>query len=663
VAIRYLAGGPEKADAGQPQQTTAKNYPIRQTSATAPSKIAAAATAPTSKTAATTARQSANPAGAPANGSPKAAGKAMAKLADSTVAEVNNRKISREELAQNCLDHYGEEVMEMMRNKYLIMAECQQNNISVTPAEVNAEIERMASSFNLPVDQWMKMLKQDRGINPDQYAEEIIWPTLALRKLAVSTMQVSSEEIRKEFETMYGKQIRARLISVKTLKKAQEIREDAAAHADDVEYFGRLAKDHSIDGPSAAIKGVIQPILRHGADKVIEKAAFSMKDGEVSQVLEVPVDKSIQYVILRKDGEIAPRKAKLDELLSKKLEEIVRARKLTNAAAEKFKELQKSAEIKDVWNDPEEHQKMPDVAVLINGRPIPMADFVNTCLDRHGEEVLETMIGRKLIEIEIEKKKIAVTDADLQEELERAALHAVLPKADGSPDVEAFKKLIMQEQRVKFAVYIRDGIWPAVALRKLAEPNVDVTAEDLRKGFEANYGPRVRCLAIVLNNQRRANEVWEKARKKNTTDNFGDLAAEYSIEPGSQALRGEVPPIKKNGGQPYMEEEAFKLSPGELSGVIQVDDKFVILRCEGLTGSSKAKFEEVKDLIHQDLYEKKLRIAMAECYENLMKGSAIDNYLTGLSRAPYKVPLNDSEHASAASSNKVPSSYQKLRTK
>jgi len=35
----------------------------------------------------------------------------------------------------------------------------------------------------------------------------------------------------------------------------------------------------------------------------------------------------------------------------------------------------------------------------------------------------------------------------------------------------------------------------------------------LERGYEANYGPKVRCRAIVLNNQRRAQEVWDKARE------------------------------------------------------------------------------------------------------------------------------------------------------
>ena len=131
-----------------------------------------------------------------------------------------------------------------------------------------------------------------------------------------------------------------------------------------------------------------------------------------------------------------------------------------------------------------------------------------------------------------------------------------------------------------------------------------VTEEDLRKGYEANYGPRVRCLAIVLGNQRRAQQVFELARKNNTTEYFGELAAQYSIEPGSQAMHGEVPPIKKYGGQPQLEEEAFQLRPGELSGVIQVGDKFIILRCEGHTKPANVDFNSVRNDLYDDMLRK-----------------------------------------------------------
>ena len=102
-----------------------------------------------------------------------------------------------------------------------------------------------------------------------------------------------------------------------------------------------------------------------------------------------------------------------------------------------------------------------------------------------------------------------------------------------------------------------------------------------------------------------------------TVENFGELAAKYSIERSSRALEGQVPPIRRYGGQPILEEEAFALKPGDLSGVIQLDDKYVILFCEGYTKPIDVKFAEVKKDIVEDIRDKKERLAMSEYYERL----------------------------------------------
>ena len=95
-----------------------------------------------------------------------------------------------------------------------------------------------------------------------------------------------------------------------------------------------------------------------------------------------------------------------------------------------------------------------------------------------------------------------------------------------------------------------------------------------------------------------------------------------------------MPPIRRHGGQPILEKEAFQLKTGELSGVIQVGDKFVILRCEGRTEPVKVDFASVRDEIYRDLYEKKLRLAMTERFENMQEAAIIDNYLANTSHSP-----------------------------
>jgi parvulin-like peptidyl-prolyl isomerase len=209
--------------------------------------------------------------------------------------------------------------------------------------------------------------------------------------------------------------------------------------------------------------------------------------------------------------------------------------------------------------------------------------------------------------------------------------------AQGKPDLDKWFKMATEEQGLKKAQYLRDSVWPSAALKQLTGSSIKIDPQDLEKSFAANYGERVRCRAIVLGNMRRAQEVWAKARQNPSPDYFGDLAAEYSIEPQSKSLRGEVPPIRRYGGQPQLEDAAFELAEGELSGIIQLGDKFVVLKCEGRTEPVEVNPQEVRDILYQDLFEKKLRMAMNDKFAEIRSLARIDNYLAGTSQAPERV--------------------------
>jgi parvulin-like peptidyl-prolyl isomerase len=160
----------------------------------------------------------------------------------------------------------------------------------------------------------------------------------------------------------------------------------------------------------------------------------------------------------------------------------------------------------------------------------------------------------------------------------------------------------------------------------------------------------------VLNNLRRAQEAWEAARRTPTVENFGELATKYSIERSSRALEGQVPPIRRHGGQTLLEDEAFALKPGDLSGVIQLDDKYVILFCEGYTKPIDVTFDSVKKDIVEDIRDKKERLAMNEYYERLQESTTIDNFLEpSASHSPSKQAQDASRQQAGPA---VPTAYE-----
>jgi parvulin-like peptidyl-prolyl isomerase len=443
-------------------------------------------------------------------------------------------------------------------------------------------------------------------------------------------MQVSPQEIERAYIQEYGEMIRARLIAVSDPAKAQKLHAELTAHP---ENFARTAIENSEDVGSASVGGMIQPIRRHTGDASLEETAFSLQPGQISAVIPA----GGQFVILKCEERIAPRNVPLD-VVQKQIVERIKDEKLREAATTVFAQLQKSATIQNVYNDPQLRQTMPGVVALVNSDRITMQELGAECLLRHGEEVLEGEISHLLLTQAIEAAGLTITQADLDAEMRHAAELAGVVDQQGAADLATWIKTVTKEEGVTQDQYIYDSVWPSAALKKITAKEVVVAEEDIHKGFEANYGERVRCRAIVLGTMRRAQEVWAKARQNPTPEYFGDLAEEYSIEPTSKALRGEVPPLGRFGGQPQLEEVAFQLEPGKVSGIIQVGDKFVILRCEGRTERLDVDEAEVRDELYRDIYEKKLRMAMSEKFMQINEHARVDNYLAGTSHAPDVAP-------------------------
>jgi parvulin-like peptidyl-prolyl isomerase len=545
------------------------------------------------------------------------------------MAVVNGQDIRREALAAACVDRYGEEVLEGLVNQKLIEHHCRNRGISVSEQELSAEIDRMAERFKLGRKQWLELLERERGINEQQYTRDILWPTIALRKLASDQLTVTDEQVRQAYEAVYGEAVRTRLIVVGSREEAEKLHAQLTANPAE---FPRLAMQHSQDVNSASIGGLIQPIHHHVGDPAIEREVFAMQDGQISSIIPV----GDQFAILKCEGKIPARNVPIENVRNELVERI-KEDKLRTVAGGLFEKLQNSATIQNIWNDPQLREQMPGVVATVNGDPVSYQELAEECLLRHGEEVIEVEISHLLLQQALAQQSVAVAKEDLDGEIIHAAkLAGVVDKA-GNPDMEKWFQVATEEQGVSREQYMRDSVWPSAALKKLTGGSIRVSEDDLKKGFEANYSERVRCRAIVLGNMRRAQEVWAKARQNPSLDYFGDLAEEYSIEPQSKALRGEVPPIRRFGGQPQLEDVAFELGPGDLSGIVQIGDKFVILKCEGRTESIAVTYDEVRDILYQDIFEKKLRLAMSDKFAEIRTKARIDNYLAGTSQAPERV--------------------------
>ncbi len=564
------------------------------------------------------------------------------------VAQVNGENISRNELAQACLDRYGKETLEGYLNKRLIKQACEKHQIVISEEQLDREIERMAKKFGMSVDRWLTMLQQERHIAPDQYRNEHMWINLALRQLASREIEVSPEQLAKAFESEFGPKVKVRIIAHPDLNTITELRKQALAEP---EQFGSLAKEHSEDQASASARGLIPPIGKHVGDPSLEAEAFSLQEGEISELVKI----ANQYILMKCEKRIpstyiAPQ-FKVDA--EARLRDKIREQNLEAAAGRIFQRLQAEAKIQSVYEDPNLKESHPGVVAILNGQKITVRELAEECITRYGIDVLEGEINRKLLSLALTAQNKEVVQQDILAEIKRAADSRGYLDDAGQPDVKGWLKAVTSKDDVTVDIYVKDVVWPSAALKKLVSEDAKIAEEDLQRGFESNYGRRVEVMAIVLNTQRQANMVWDLANNNSNDYFFGQLAEQYSIEPVSRANQGKVPPIRKHGGQPIVEEEAFRLKKGELSGIVAVGGKYIIMRCIGHTVPVVESIEDVRDELVSYLSERKTHSAMTVKFDDIRQQADVINFLRPI------IPAGTSVPALNGSSLSTPQLFQK----
>jgi len=281
-----------------------------------------------------------------------------------------------------------------------------------------------------------------------------------------------------------------------------------------------------------------------------------------------------------------------------------------------------------------------DPIAIINSEAITRQQLADEVIARKGEEVLETLIARRLIEQALRAKKMEVSQAEVDAEIDNVAGRIA------GVGRKAWLETLDKERGISPVQYARDIIYPALALRKLAASKVQVTPDDLRMSYEALYGDKVRCRIIMVDKVQSAKEVWEALRRN--PNGFEKLAMDRSMDESSRSLGGLVAePISRHAHPRNVSDSVFrqlvdgdsqdkdpkhKPTDGSFTGPIQVAEAtWAILRREQLIPAQAVdpKDPAVKKSTYEMIYEVKLKEAMSEFMADLMQQAAIDNKLTG----------------------------------
>ncbi|MEQ2529340.1 peptidylprolyl isomerase [Bacillaceae bacterium CLA-AA-H227] len=235
-------------------------------------------------------------------------------------------------------------------------------------------------------------------------------------------------------------------------------------------------------------------------------------------------------------------------------------------------------------------------AASIDGEKIGMDELHELLVTQYGADGVNTLLAQKIVEKEIAKNDIKVTDKEIEAEL------AEYQEYYGGE--ESFNS-VLESSGVKLAD-VKEDIKRNVATNKLLEDRIEITDEEMKTYFEENkaqYGQaeQVQASHILVEDEATAKEVKEKL---DAGEDFAELAKEYSTDSSSES-GGDLGYFGKGEMVAEFEEAAFSMEIGEISEPVKSEHGYHIIKVVDKKEAKDAVYEDVKDEVKDAIFDTK----------------------------------------------------------
>jgi foldase protein PrsA len=221
-----------------------------------------------------------------------------------TIVQSESGDITKEEFYNELKAQGGDKVLKQMVETMLLEKE-----FNVTDQEIDAKVNDYKEQFG--GEEGLQKALVENGIGDEQAFRKLVERELLAQKATTDGVDVSEEEIKKEFEDKYKEEIKASHILVTDEETAKEVKE----RADKGEDFAGLASEYSID-PSSKDNGGDLGYFRKGMMvPEFDSVVFSLEVNKVSDPVKTQYGYHIIKVMDKKTNTFEDKKNVIEEEL------------------------------------------------------------------------------------------------------------------------------------------------------------------------------------------------------------------------------------------------------------------------------------------------------------------------------------------------------------
>jgi parvulin-like peptidyl-prolyl isomerase len=129
--------------------------------------------------------------------------------------------------------------------------------------------------------------------------------------------------------------------------------------------------------------------------------------------------------------------------------------------------------------------------------------------------------------------------------------------------------------------------------------------------------------SLLKEQRKRAEDALGQAKAAKTDEAFGMLA-EKTSEDDYRVMMGFHKPVDRAKLPPVVVQALAAMQPGQVSGLIQVEQAYTIVRLVKHIPAGKAKFEDVKASLQKELQQKKTNDLRASFDKQLHQGAKVE---------------------------------------